>query len=367
MHSTNSEKPSGPRKTIIITGGAHAREWISTSTVNYVAYSLITAYGKSKSMTKFLEKIDWVFIPTLNPDGYVYTWEHDRLWRKNRQQTNLRFCKGVDLDRTFGFEWDGQESKSNPCSESFSGESPFEGVESRRFANWVKNETESGAMQVVGFLDFHSYSQQILYPYSFSCTSAPPSLEDLEEVAMGLAKAIRQTSGEVYGVTSACEGSAISSPSSRRSGPSASGDSSLWPRIESGGGSALDWLYHEMHVRYAFQIKLGDTGSYGFLLPSIHIVPTGKEAFAAVKYFGQYILGNKGIELEENEDDQDQGHFEDQKRQASYMGQKPIFFQSSNLEASRSPVPVKKEVQEITDDYVMVEHDKVDWELRKQK
>ena len=298
VHPTNSEKPSTPRKTIIIAGGSHAREWISTSTVNYVAYSFVTAYGKSKSMTKLLEEFDWVFIPTLNPDGYIYTWETDRLWRKNRQQTALRFCTGVDLDRAYGFEWDDASSKNNPCSESFSGEGPFQAVESRRFANWVRNETENNNARFVGFLDFHSYSQQILYPYSYSCTFAPPSLENLEELAIGLAKAIRLTNGETYGVTSACEGSVLTSNDKRPlSGSKIKRDSQeSWPRMETGGGSALDWIYHELQVRYAYQIKLRDTGSYGFLLPSSNIVPTGKEALSAVQYFGNFLLGNKDIE-----------------------------------------------------------------------
>lgn len=279
-----SQESSESRKTIIVSGGSHAREWISISTVTYIAWSLINSYGKSPGITKLLQEFDFVFIPTINPDGYVYTWEHDRLWRKNRQQTNIKFCQGLDLDRGFGFRWDGDPAQANPCSESYPGDQPFQAVESHRFAEWARNETENNGVSFIGFLDLHSYSQQVLYPYSYSCNADPPSLENLEELGLGIAKAIRIASGEQYGVASACEG-AVSSAS----GGGVS-------RMETGGGSAIDWFYHEMHVRYSYQIKLRDTGSYGFLLPKENIIPTGEEAFNAVKYFGDFLLGNKGIE-----------------------------------------------------------------------
>lgn len=262
-------------------------------------------------ITKLLKHFDIVFIPVLNPDGYEYTWQTDRLWRKSRQQTKLRFCRGFDLDHAFGYAWDAVEHQSDPCSESYGGDQPFQAVEASKLATWAKNETENGAT-FVAFLDLHSYSQQVLYPYSYTCSIDPPNRENLEELAVGLAKALRLSSGESYSVASACEG-AVARAESEIDSP---------PRLEAGGGAAIDWFYRmfpeshplphsplrqdtrrqanvlidELQARYSYQIKLRDTGSYGFLLPSDNIVPTGEETLNALKYLGDYLLGNNGIE-----------------------------------------------------------------------
>lgn len=278
--------PTEPRKTLLVTGGLHAREWISTSTVNYLAWSFVTLYGKEQVVTKLLEEFDIVFVPAMNPDGIDYTWNVDRLWRKSRQDTNFRFCRGMDLDHAFGYEWDASQLQSDPCSESYGGEKPFQATEAQRLADWARNETRYNA-KFVGLLDLHSYSQQVLFPYSYSCAVTPPNIENLEELGAGLAKAIRLSSGESYSVASACEG-AVAAEEAIRGG--------FGPRVESGGGSAIDWFYHEMGAHYSYQVKLRDTGSYGFLLPREHIIPTGEEMLNAMKYFGDYLLGNNGIE-----------------------------------------------------------------------
>lgn len=283
IHRT--DETTQPRKTLVVAGGLHAREWISTTTVNYVAWSFVTAYGTEPTITKFLEHFDVVFIPALNPDGVDYTWQVDRLWRKSRQQTGMRFCRGLDLDHAFGFEWDSSGASHDPCSESYGGSEPWESVEALALADWARNETSNDNVRFVGLVDLHSYSQQVLFPFAYSCQVDPPNLENLEELAVGLAKAIRLSSGESYSVTSACESAVLSRDSVR-----------THRSIEAGGGSAIDWFYHELGAHFSYQIKLRDTGSYGFLLPKEHIVPTGQEIFHAMKYLGDYLLGNNGIE-----------------------------------------------------------------------
>jgi extracellular matrix protein 14 len=316
VHPTNDDDPEpSTRKTVLITAGLHAREWISTSTANYIAYTLITGFGKVAGITRMLEDFDFVIIPTLNPDGYVYTWETDRLWRKNRQQTSVRFCQGMDLDHSFGFHWDGSSTAGNPCSESYAGEKAFEAVEARQLADWARNETENNSVEFIGLMDLHSYSQQILYPYSFSCNDLAPGLEDLEELGYGLQKAIRRAHGHVYEVLPACEGNAVSA--------GASGKKSYLPQMENRGGSGLDWFYHEMHVRWAYQLKLRDRGTYGFLLPKEHIIPTGKEMVDAIMYFAEflqeaYLMEDKTVVSKSDDDpvaqeDVQQGHEEESK------------------------------------------------------
>ena len=74
------------------------------------------------------------------------------------------------------------------------------------------------------------------------------------------------TNNHFYTVSSACEGSITATEMSK-----------IQPRMDIGGGSALDWFYHELSVKFSYQIKLRDTGSYGFLLPKVTSSPLDRK------------------------------------------------------------------------------------------
>lgn len=263
---------STKRKVILVHGAQHAREWISVSTVCYLAYSLIAGHTTDPELGQLVRDFDWIFIPTLNVDGYAYTFQ-DRLWRKNRQPTGVPFCTGIDLDRNWDYGWDqakgSQSIRSSPCSENYQGEKAFEAQESRLLSDFITNIQNDPDQKLVGYLDLHSYAQTILYPYALSCDINVRDEESLIELGVGASKAMRATSGEHYDTASACnqDGHVLANANS---------------------GAALDWVYHS-GVRWSYVVKLRDTGSYGFLVPKEEIVPTGEETLALLRYFGWFI------------------------------------------------------------------------------
>jgi len=111
-----------------IDGGIHAREWISPAAVTYIIDFLVE---NSENL-----ETDYYILPVVNPDGYEYTFNSDRLWRKNRRKGST--CAGIDLNRNFGYRWGGKGTSKNMCHDTYAGKKPFSEPETDAIRNFFE-------------------------------------------------------------------------------------------------------------------------------------------------------------------------------------------------------------------------------------
>jgi hypothetical protein len=253
---------SKPTKKIFWVGGQHAREWIAPATVMYLTEQLLEEYTKGDTVTRSLvTNLQFIIIPLCNPDGYVYAWSTDRLWRKNRR-ANTGGSYGVDLNRNWDIKWGGSGASGNPASDTYYGTAPFSEPETKAVSDYFKSYNTD--KKIVSAIDFHAYGQLILRPYGWS-NSLCPDETVLKNYGANMQSQIKSKYGTAYDNLRAVE---------------------LYVTT----GSGDDWFYSQQ-VLGVYTLELRDKGSYGFKLPANQIIPVGVETWAGVKPFVKAITG----------------------------------------------------------------------------
>lgn len=85
------------------------REWIGPASVMYMVEQLLEEYTKGDTVTRSLvTNLQFIIVPIANPDGYVYSWATDRLWRRKNRRANAGGSYGVDLNRNWDANWGGK-------------------------------------------------------------------------------------------------------------------------------------------------------------------------------------------------------------------------------------------------------------------
>lgn len=90
------------RQALLIESNTHAREWITAATSTHFLNELLTS--TDTKLVYLANNFDWIIFPIVNPDGYVYSFENNRMWRKNRSRHAL-ICLGVDPNRNWAYQW----------------------------------------------------------------------------------------------------------------------------------------------------------------------------------------------------------------------------------------------------------------------
>ncbi|KAH8365222.1 hypothetical protein KR084_006266, partial [Drosophila pseudotakahashii] len=241
-------------KAIFIESGIHAREWIAPAAATYIINQLLNS--QDPKVQKLAQDYNWFVFPCVNPDGYKYTFEHDRMWRKNRQLFGT--CRGVDLNRNYPDHWNSTGSSSDPTRYDFAGPSAGSELETQRLIEFIR--ANAGKEQIKTYIALHSYSQMLMFPYGYT-KERVSNYDDLQEFGKKASAAIKAESGRDY----------------------VSG--SLYETIYPSSGGSMDWAHSEakIPIAYTFELRGPPDSQDLFILPAVEIQPTASEAFTAIR------------------------------------------------------------------------------------
>ena len=303
---SNSTAP--PKKQFFLQSLIHAREWISGTTVSYIVWDIVKNYAMGNTRyINMLNMAEFVIIPIANPDGYVYSHDVDRLWRKNTRDI-LGTVYGVDLNRNFQDGYWGLKNGSspNPSDEDYRGTAPYSEPESKAIKRFYY-----GLCCVKGVIDYHAYGQTILRPVGFSFDDCPQEaifVNVTTEMAYAMKMAtnatyITQKSAELYITTGAAsdyfyvakpEEEWVFALTIELRGPIEEEEEQVDPTIGVLGQQSDDDDTAEDNLDEAFlndNVKPDESG--GFIVDPSEIISTGKENVAALLVMVDYKLKSK--------------------------------------------------------------------------
>lgn len=248
---TSPAPPIGgsPRKPVVFFNSEqHAREWIGVMVDMYIATQILSQYPTDPTIKKLLDTYEFVFVPLSNPDGYNITWTTNRMWRKNARVIS-GVVRGVDLNRNWSVGWGlSSGSSGSSTSETYRGTAPFSEPETQVLRDYVLSIPKLAAS-----IDFHSYSQLVLRPWTYQYT-LPPGIAAFDRIGNAMVGAIASSTGASY----------------QYGGPDI---------LYLASGTAPDWCLGTTGA-IALTIELRDTGQYGFVLPVSQIIPSGNDGLA---------------------------------------------------------------------------------------
>jgi murein tripeptide amidase MpaA len=194
------------RRGVLLVGGVHARELMNPDMLVELAVHLIGSYRNgtdlvlgarvwpAQDIRVMMETLDIYIVACSNPDGRHYVMTVDDMWRKNRRPNAGTQCVGVDLNRNAELLWGVTEGQTScaACAETFVGSARFSEPESRNVRHMLD------AYRVDCFVDVHSYSELVLYPWGHADTQTTDSTRRFPTLATGNCKPLLDRSYREY-------------------------------------------------------------------------------------------------------------------------------------------------------------------------
>ena len=183
----------------LFTCGQHAREHLTIEMCLYLLDELTSAYGSDPAVTTTVNTREVYLVFNLSPDGSEYdiaTGSY-RSWRKNRQPNQGSSSVGTDLNRNWGYRWGCcGGSSGNPSSSTYRGPSAFSAPETRAVRDFVASRVVGGVQQLRAAIDFHTYSELVLWPYGYTYSNTATGMNaDQYNTFATMGRAMAATNG----------------------------------------------------------------------------------------------------------------------------------------------------------------------------
>ncbi|MGV9936064.1 M14 family metallopeptidase [Streptomyces olivaceoviridis] len=168
---------------VLFTAHQHAREHLTVEMALYLLRELGAGYGTDSRITNIVNSREIWIVPDLNPDGGEYDIASGsyRSWRKNRQPNSGSSYVGTDLNRNWNHKWGccGGSSGST-SSETYRGSAAESAPEVKVVSDFVRGRVVGGKQQIKAGIDFHTYSELVLWPFgwTYNDTAAGMTADD---------------------------------------------------------------------------------------------------------------------------------------------------------------------------------------------
>jgi carboxypeptidase T len=164
---------------VLLTFHQHAREHLTVEMALYLLRELGAGYGSDSRITNMVNNREIWIVPDLNPDGgeYDIATGSYRSWRKNRQPNSGSSQVGTDLNRNWNYKWGCcGGSSSSKGSETYRGTAAESAPEVKVVSDFARSRVVGGKQQIKAGIDFHTYSELVLWPYGFTYNDTAPGL-----------------------------------------------------------------------------------------------------------------------------------------------------------------------------------------------